>query len=347
MITDPYLGPERFTWPMDDADYPAAPDFPPYRSGSCSTPPYPSRSYSSLPEPDTCPWPDTYGVTWDDQIGIELDELSRIRVPVPETSGDGSIVFRRIKYRCYRCYPSYLASRWYRLPWTFTVSLSAPAGCFEDWWGEAGILHGLMRLAPRGTSVVEILDAPFWIGVFAWQPSTATSPRLLPVQGEIHAHLVVGNVNRELLDQILARWPKQGRFCVVKPVTHAWSAVHYCLSQTRIARQKTGESYARYINRVKTDHQRGHDALADVPFGFETLDLQEIIMRLRRATRVRTPETIAIGLRLAAAKHPIKMMLNGVLHRMPLPLNQDQRTVVKLAVLLNTIQQVQNQEAAA
>jgi hypothetical protein len=184
-----------------------------------------------------------------------------------------------------------------------------------------------------------MLAAPFWIGVFAWQPSTATSPRLLPVQGEVHAHLVLGNVNRILLDQVLETWPrvKGRRDCVVTPVDNAWGALHYCLSQTRIARQKVGESYARYINRVKTDHQRGHDALVNVPFGFETLDPQEAIMRLRRATRVRTPETTAIGLRLAAAKHPIKVVLNGLLHRVPLTLTQPQRQVVKIAVLLDTL----------
>jgi hypothetical protein len=329
---------ECFTQPMPEADYPAAPVFPSHRDGSWSVPSHRSKGDSRGSEPDTLPWPDTYGITWEDQIGVELRELGEQVVPRPLTAGDGDIGKRRAKYRCVECYPSYLASKYRRFPWSFTVSLSAPAGCFEDWWERAGILSGLARLVPRGTSVLDMIDAPFWLGVFAWQPSTATAPQLLPVQGELHAHLVVGNVSRVLLDSVLARWPEQGRFCVVKPITNAWGAVHYCLSQTRIARQRTGESYARYMNRVKSDHMKGQDALGDAPFDSD-LELREVIMKLQttfKATRARTPEATARFQDLAARRWPLRIACDGVLHELHVPVA---RPTVKLAALLYTLAQ--------
>jgi hypothetical protein len=190
------------------------------------------------------------------------------------------------------------------------------------------------------------LAAPFWMGVFAWQPSTATAPRLLPVQGEPHAHLVVGNVSGEQLDTVLAGWPERGRFCVVTPVTHAWGALHYCLSQTRIART-VGESNARYLNRVKSDHMRGHDALLNCPFDSD-LELREVIMKLRtlhkKTMRPRTPEAVGVAKHLATTRWPIRIVLDGVFHHLIAP---EARPVVKLAVLLYTVSQVQDQEIAA
>jgi hypothetical protein len=332
---------EAQTVEPDDAPAPTWP----HRGTSCGNTPHHSRRYSSLPEPDTLPWPDTYGVTWEDQIGVEIRDLGEQIVPRPLTSGDGDIGKRRVSYRCFECYPAYLASRYHRLPWSFTVSLSAPAGCFQDWWASARILSGFLPPAPA-RSVAEILGQPFWIGVFATQPRFAwkrvgRDRRLAfdPQGGEPHAHLVVGNVSRESLDQVLARWPEQGRFCVVKPVTHAWSALHYCLSQTRIARQWNGESYARYVNRVKTDHMKKRDALLDSPFDSE-LALHEAIMKLRQTVkraRPKTPESIALGRRLAGQRFPIWWMPNGAVYRLPAALDQEQRKVVKLAVLLDTL----------
>jgi hypothetical protein len=297
------------------ADYPVAPVFPPHAGCSCGVSSHRGQGDSRHPEPDTLPWPDTYGITWDDQIGIEIRNAIQIPVPTPETSGDGDIVVRRVKYRCYRCYPSYLASRWRRFPWTFTVSLSAPVGCFEDWWDQADVSGRLDRLVPRAHSVVEMLAEPFWVGVFATQPRHAWKrvgrDRNLafdPRGGEPHAHLVVGNVSREQLDTVLAQWPGvtiHPRYQVIKPITHAWGALHYALSQTRIDRQKVGESYARYINRVKSDHARGQDALLNAPFESDTLDVQDAIMRIRRSfkkTRPRMPEATAWGKRMASKR---------------------------------------------
>jgi hypothetical protein len=218
------------------------------------------------------------------------------------------------------------------------VTLAAPVGCFEDWWASARILYGLLP-ASRGTSVTEILGAPFWIGVFARQPGT----------GEPHVHLIVGNVSRVQLDSILAGWPMRGRFVKVKPVTHAWGALHYLLSQTRIARKQKGESYARYVNRVKSDHWQKHDALLNAPFHSE-LDLLEAIMRLRqmqKRTRPKTPESVAQARILAGEHWPIYMHRSGVIHRLPLPLDQSQRKVVKVAILLDTLRPAAVEELAA
>jgi hypothetical protein len=197
---------ERFT-PMPEADYPAVPVFPSHRDSSWSVPPHKPRGDSRHPELDTLPWPDTYGVTEDDQISREILEILQIPVLIPETSGKGTIQHRRSRYRCHLCYPSYLAARWHRLPWTFTVSLSAPAGCFEDWWNQAHVYGGLSRLVAPSPSVAEMLAAPFWVGAFATQPRHAwkrvgRDRRLTfdPRGGEPHAHLVLGNVNRILLD---------------------------------------------------------------------------------------------------------------------------------------------------
>lgn len=330
-----------FARPMADEDYPpAAPSGPPYRGPSWDSSPYRSKGDSRVLEPDTTPWPDTSGVTWSDQIGMEVRELGDQVIPRPLTSGDGDIGERRSRYRCYECYPGYLASRWRRFPWSFTVSLSAPTGCFEDWWAQARILYGFLPAGPV-RSVAEILDAPFWIGVFATQPQNAWvrvgGRRVFdPQGGEPHVHLVVGNVSRESLDQILTAWPAQGRFCVVKPVTHAWGSLHYCLSQNRIDRV-AGESNARYWNRVKTDHMRKRDALLNAPFD-SNLELRETIMKLRQTmkrARPKTAESVALARRLAGEHWPIWWMTKGVIYRLPLALDQDQRKVVKLAVLLD------------
>ena len=330
-----------FDRPMAAADYPPeASEMPgPYRVSSCARSPYRSEGDSRVWSPYTTPWPDSYGVTLDDQIGVELGEIGGQILERSLIAGDGDIGVRRSRYRCYECYAGYLASRYRRLPWTFTVSLSAPEGCFEDWWAQAQILSGFVPAGPA-QSVSDLLSAPFWIGVFAWQPSTATVPEFLPVQGEIHVHLVVGNVNRVQLDSILARWPEQGRFVKVKAVYHAWGALHYCLSQTRIARREKGESEASYWNRVKSDHMYKRDALATAPFGLDTLDLWEIIIMLRQTvkrSRPKTPESVARARILAGEHWPIWWIPDGVIHRLPLALDQDQRKVVKFAILLHTV----------
>ena len=328
------------------ADYPAAPVFPPHGGCSCGVLSHRGQGDSRHPEPDTVPWPDTYGVTEGDQINREILEIVRVPVPIPETSGRGTIQHSRSRFRCHLCYPSYLAARWHRLPWTFTVSLSAPAGCFEDWWNQADIYGALSRLVPPSRSVAEMLAEPFWVRAFATQPRHAwkrvgRDRRLAfdPQGGEPHAHLVVGNMNRVQVDLILARWPERGKYGVVKPVTNAFGAIHYALSQSRIARM-TGESKARYLNRVKTDHMRGHDALLDAPQFSLTLDVQETVMAVRktiRTLRPRTPEATALGERLAAVRWPTTMEMDGVILRIPLVLDRDRRSVVKLAVLLDTL----------
>jgi len=83
------------------------------------------------------------------------------------------------------------------------------------------------------------------------------------------------------------------------------------------------------------------DALLDSPFDSEILlDLHEAIMKLRQTlkrTRPKTPESIALGRRLAGQRFPIWWMPNGVVYRLPVALDQAQRKVVKLAVLLDTL----------
>jgi hypothetical protein len=103
-----------------------------------------------------------------------------------------------------------------------------------------------------------------------------------------------------------------------------------------------GESNARYLNRMKTDHMRGHDALLDVPEFSLSLDLQETVMAVRkkiRTLRPRTPEATALGERLAAVRWPIRMEMGGVIHRVA-PV-RDKRPVILLAVLLGTVKKYQ------
>jgi hypothetical protein len=258
---------------------------------------------------------------------MELLEQRRSR-PLPGNSGEGTIEAQREKYRCRGCYPAYLASKYHGFStWTYTLSLSAPPGQFQEWWRRARILS-VLEQAPRPRSVADLLAQPFWILVYAWQPGSVTAERaahhrrhpgesdhhfmtrILPVEGDVYAHLVLGNVSEDLLADLIARWPDGGRFCVAKPITQerggAWGALHYALSQTRIRRLE-GESRAHYIGRVKWDHRGtgsrpGHDALCNVPYESDTLEIQDFVFRMRRATkkaRSVTPETSVRMSRLA------------------------------------------------
>jgi hypothetical protein len=224
---------------------------------------------------------------------MEILDWARLPSQRSVNSGAGSIRVRQRKFRCLRCYPSYLASRYHRLPWQWSITLSAPAGCFEDWWEAWTGIETWSQCSI--TSVADLVAEPLLLYVFAKQPGT----------GEPHVHVLVGNVSRDLLDQELARGPGEPRHQKITPVTHAWGLIHYVLAQTRIARRRSGESYARYVNRVKTDHQRGHDALITTPFDSGNLDALHDLMRARdRVQKIRrsTPEASAWGREMAAAR---------------------------------------------
>jgi hypothetical protein len=92
---------------------------------------------------------------------MELLEQCRPR-PLPGNSGEGTIEAQREKYRCRGCYPAYLASKYHDFStWTYTLSLSAPPGQFQEWWRRARILSAdanlllLLGSANRDPAVFE------------------------------------------------------------------------------------------------------------------------------------------------------------------------------------------------
>jgi hypothetical protein len=71
------------------------------------------------------------------------------------------------------------------------------------------------------------------------------------------------------------------------------------------------------------------------------------LRQLQKRTRPKTPESVAQARRLAGEHWPIYMTWAGVIHRLPLPLDQIQRKVVKVAILLDTLRPAAVEELAA
>ena len=148
---------------------------------------------------------------------------------------DGAGAWRN---RCWcpaQCYARHEATRLDDLDWHTRVTLTAPDWeAFGRWWGRMQILAKLDGLSRR-------LDRqPYYLGVIA----------LSPRKGLIHAHLVIGGGNRDVIAEILARWPGQAK---ILPADHPWKAIHYTLSQTIIAGIPS-ESKSDYWKRVKAAH---------------------------------------------------------------------------------------------
>ena len=121
----------------------------------------------------------------------------------------------RFKYGCPPgCYAARLASRLDDLPFTYAIALTAPPGRFLEAWNDwCGILTEWAsgpRPEYRGFYLVSLAQHP---------------------GGNLHAHILVGNVTRDQVDQAISMWPYVLPEKAVKKVWHRWGALHYLFAQ--------------------------------------------------------------------------------------------------------------------
>lgn len=113
-----------------------------------------------------------------------------------------------------------LADLYHVLPWSFAVTLTVPPGEFRaasKTWG------GLQELSVL-TAHRPLDHQTFYLYSLAEQP----------ISGEPHAHLLLGNVSRDDVDRVVARWPHPETR--ISAVYHRWSALHYLVAQSRVSR---------------------------------------------------------------------------------------------------------------
>jgi hypothetical protein len=146
-----------------------------------------------------------------------LRSLPRWQIRLRPVRGQG-ILKRRRRFGCQPgCMPARLASTYDDLAWKFTIAFSSAPGSFWSDWNAWPGLQYWDSLTDR------VEYQPFWILVFARHPG-----------GAPHAHMIIGNVTREMLDEGLASWPgvdRPGGRPVAKAVWNRWGALHYLFAQ--------------------------------------------------------------------------------------------------------------------
>jgi len=296
--TDPQITyPERFTDLLPPEDYPAAPVFPPHSRLGCTPSSHHkqgairslSREFPSCLLPDLS---DDLGVTTRDQYVLGVRSLALWEIPLrpvryPEHDGPRA---RKKKYWCPPgCYAAVLASRYDVLPFTHAIALTAPPGCFEDWfvpWAEESF-EGWWAV----TKALSFPDQAIWLGAKADRPTAR-----IPGSGEDpHVHLVVGNVPLADIMAAVERWPLGRPSIELTPLYHVWGKLHYMLTQSPV----DTESDELGMARRKYAHHRNLDALILPLIKSPTLEPYALFMKHRLAVYRSKRRSSAWGRRMA------------------------------------------------
>jgi hypothetical protein len=169
--------------------------------------------------------------------------------------------------------PPNLASQYHTLPFTHMISMTAPAGLFEDWWNAwigIGLVDWWTLTADR-----PFTEQAIWLGAVADRPGI-----VVPGSGENpHIHLLVGNVLEAKILSAVAHWPLPGSpWTEITPLDHVWRIVHYVLTQSPVRKDTT-----HYMARRKLAHHRNQDTLILPLIESPTLDAYASLMRHRQA----------------------------------------------------------------